>query len=102
MSKTSKKGIKSPMQVTAEQEALLILNDKVKSLDKSTANMQAWMKVTQDMFLAVARLSGLDAKALAKATPTGPSFVPIIRSIWAISLPSPTNASPTCMDMVTP
>jgi hypothetical protein len=40
------------------------------------------------------------ASALANATPTGPSFDPIIRSMCAISLPSPTSDSPMYMDMV--
>src|SRR5262249_9295513 len=39
------------------------------------------------------------ASALAKATPTGPSLEPINRSMCAISLPSPDNASPMYMDM---
>src|SRR5262245_56261370 len=37
------------------------------------------------------------ARALANATPTGPSFGPINRSMWATSLPSPARASPTYM-----
>lgn len=65
--KTTKKSIKSPMQVTAEQEALLHLNNANKKLTQDIANMQAWMKVTQDMLLGIARLTGLDAKAFAKA-----------------------------------
>src|SRR5262249_9288303 len=40
------------------------------------------------------------ARALANATPTGPSLEPINRSMWATSLPSPTSASPMYMDMV--
>src|SRR3990172_7528963 len=39
------------------------------------------------------------ARALAKATPTGPSIEPIKRSMWATSLPSPTRASPMNMDI---
>ena len=39
------------------------------------------------------------AKALAKAKPTGPSLLPIIKSMCAISFPSPTKASPTYIDM---
>ena len=39
------------------------------------------------------------ARALAKAAPTGPSFEPINRSMWAISLPSPARASPMNMDI---
>src|SRR5271165_5135534 len=39
------------------------------------------------------------ARALANASPTGPSFLPISRSMCAISLPSPTRASPTFMTM---
>ncbi len=31
---------------------------------------------------------------VAKACPTGPSLSPIIKSMWATSLPSPTNDSP--------
>src|SRR6476660_2529812 len=43
------------------------------------------------------------ARALANATPTGPSLLPISRSMWEISLPSPTRASPMYMDtMQTP
>src|SRR5438034_485838 len=34
------------------------------------------------------------ARALANAPPTGPSLLPIKRSIWAISFPSPASASP--------
>ena len=33
-------------------------------------------------------------KALAKATPTGQFLEPMIRSMWATSLPSPTSDSP--------
>ena len=40
------------------------------------------------------------ARALAKAAPTGPVFEPISRSMWAISLPSPTRASPMFMVML--
>ena len=64
---TNKKPVKSPIQVTAEQEALLRLNDIVKTLNQNIKNMQAWMKVTGDMILGLARLSGLDAKAFATA-----------------------------------
>ncbi len=39
------------------------------------------------------------ARAVAKAWPTGPSFEPISRSMWATSLPSPTSASPMNMDI---
>src|SRR5579875_147369 len=39
------------------------------------------------------------ASALAKAVPTGPSFEPISKSMWAISLPSPHNASPMNIDI---
>jgi hypothetical protein len=65
MSKT--KMVKSPIKVTAEQEALLHLNNANKKLTRDIAGMQAWMKVTQDMLLGIARLTGLDAKAFAKA-----------------------------------
>ena len=37
------------------------------------------------------------ASRCAKAAPTGPSLDPIIRSMWATSLPSPTRDSPTIM-----
>ena len=40
------------------------------------------------------------ANALANAVPTGPSLLPINKSIWAISLPSPANASPMNIDIV--
>lgn len=59
--------VKSPIKVTAEQEALLHLNNANKKLTQDIAGMQAWMKVTQDMLLGIARLTGLDAKAFAKA-----------------------------------
>src|SRR5262245_4061478 len=39
------------------------------------------------------------ARALANATPTGPVFDPIMRSMCATSLPSPTSASPMYIDM---
>jgi hypothetical protein len=64
---SSKKLVKSPIKVTAEQEALLHLNNANKKLTQDIAGMQAWMKVTQDMLLGIARLTGLDAKAFAKA-----------------------------------
>jgi hypothetical protein len=35
------------------------------------------------------------ANRCAKAAPAGPLFDPIIRSMWATSLPSPTSDSPT-------
>jgi hypothetical protein len=63
----TKKMVKSPIKVTAEQEALLHLNNANKKLTQDIAGMQAWMKVTQDMLLGIARLTGLDAKAFAKA-----------------------------------
>lgn len=65
------KMVKSPINVTAEQEALLHLNNANKKLTQDIANMQAWMKVTQDMLLGIARLTGLDAKAFAKAIDEG-------------------------------
>lgn len=65
--KTTTKSVKSPIQVTAEQEALLLLNNANKKLTQDIANMQAWMSVTQDMLISIARLTGLDSKAFAKA-----------------------------------
>lgn len=65
--KTTKKSVKSPIQMTAEQEALLRLNESIKTANQSIANMQAWMSVTQDMLISIARLTGLDSKAFAKA-----------------------------------
>src|SRR3954468_8500071 len=38
-------------------------------------------------------------RAPANASPTGPSFEPIRRSIWATSAPSPTRDSPTMMEL---
>lgn len=64
---TAKKSVKSPMQMTAEQEALLQLNSLIKQINQNVANMQAWMRVTQDMLLGSARLAGLDPVAFAKA-----------------------------------
>jgi hypothetical protein len=69
--KTIQKSVKSPIKVTAEQEALIHLNNANKKLTLDIANMQAWMKVTQDMLLGIARLTGLDAKAFAKAIDEG-------------------------------
>src|SRR5262249_45341865 len=39
-------------------------------------------------------------RAVANAVPTGPSFEPMRRSMWAISLPLPARASPMNMDMM--
>src|SRR4051794_22925230 len=37
--------------------------------------------------------------ASVKASPTGPSFDPMMRSMWATSLPSPTSDSPTMKEL---
>src|SRR5262245_13281098 len=39
------------------------------------------------------------ARALANAVPTGPSFEPMSRSIWATSFPPPARASPMNIDI---
>ena len=40
------------------------------------------------------------AKELTKACPTAPSLGPMIRSMWATSLPSPTSASPISVPVI--